>query len=312
MPPRLLGGLPAPARVPALAHVVHGTSEDATGPAWLTPRTSLAADIKGAKVYRSLAPVFRALGYDDADRALVSPLFHHLWAVVYEADWAYEAHQLADAERPDPWWSAHFRTVLGTLGLLDATVEGHLVRLEEYFALETRLLATADSFDEEDLARAVRLRCSDIRAFVTVAAALTDRPWAHELGALTGPLMAFVDLEDDLGSIREDAAAGTFNTYGLAVRRWGEADGRRWLDRTGSGLLHETAAALSRVSPRTLRAARVLLGRPASDTAARRLKLAAHLPRRTLLGGLHSRLLHGTPTPFEPYWRLLDTPGDTT
>ncbi|WP_335933736.1 hypothetical protein [Streptomyces sp. PTD5-9] len=308
----LLGGLLAPDRVTALDVLVRGTSEKAAGPAWLTPRTSPAAEIKGAKVYRTLAPVFRALGYDDGDRALVSPLFTHLWAVVYEADWAYEAHQRSGGTRPGSWWPEHLRAFLGSLELLDGTVERHLTGLEEYFELETRLLAAGDSFDEDELARAVRLRCSDIRAFLAVAAALTGRPWARELSGLLGPMMSFVDLEDDLRSVEQDAAEGSFNTYGLAVRRWGEAEARRRLDSTGGELLHETARSLSRAAPRTLRAMWVLLGRPASDADARRLGLAALRPHRALLTGLRHKLLDGTPGPFEPYWRLFDTSGGDT
>ncbi|MDX3069604.1 hypothetical protein PV518_47085, partial [Streptomyces sp. ND04-05B] len=222
----LLGGLLVPARVPALAQVVQGSAKDSTAPVWLDLRTSLAADVKGAKVYRSLAPVFRALGYDDADRVLVSPLFNHLWAVVYEADWAYEAHQLSGGEKPGLWWLEHFRSVLGAMELLDETIDARLDDMHAYIELETHLLG-ADTFDRDDLVRAVRLRCSDIKAFTGVAAALTGRPWARELCGLIGPMMAFIDLEDDLRSTQEDAAEGSFNTYNLAVRRWGRTEGRR-------------------------------------------------------------------------------------
>ncbi|MER5496092.1 MULTISPECIES: hypothetical protein [unclassified Streptomyces] len=310
----LPGGLLDPDRVPALRVLVHGTSEKATGPTWQTPCTSPAAGVKGAKVYRTLAPVFRALGYDDGDRALVSPLFGHLWAVVYEADWAYEAHQRSGGTGAGPgsWWPEHLRAYLGSLELLDATVERHLAGLEEYFELETRLLGSADSFDEADLARAIRLRCSDIRAFLAVAAALTGRPWARELSALLGPMMSFIDLEDDLRSVEQDAAEGSFNTYGLAVRRWGEAGARHRLDRTGDELLGETAQALSAAPPDTLRAMWVLLGRPSSDAEARLLARTAPGPDRELLAGLRHKLLDGTPGPFEPYWRLFDTPGGDT
>ncbi|MEU1554223.1 hypothetical protein AB0G86_19805 [Streptomyces scabiei] len=304
----LLGGLLVPARVPALAQVVQGRAKDSTAPVWLDPRTSLAADVKGAKVYRSLAPVFRALGYDDADRVLVSPLFNHLWAVVYEADWAYEAHQLSGGEKPGLWWLEHFRSVLGAMELLDETIDARLDDMHAYIELETHLLG-ADTFDRDDLVRAVRLRCSDIKAFTGVAAALTGRPWARELCGLIGPMMAFIDLEDDLRSTQEDAAEGSFNTYNLAVRRWGRTEGRRWLDEVGSGLLHETAARLSRVSPRALQAMWVVLGRPGTDTAARRLRVAASRPRSLLLSGLRRKLLEGTPRPFEPHWRSLDTSG---
>ncbi|MDN3294087.1 hypothetical protein QWM81_08505 [Streptomyces ficellus] len=305
----LLGGLLEPARVPALALLAQGRAKGATGPAWQEPHTSLAADIKGAKVYRSLAPAFRALGYDDADRVLVAPLFHHLWAVVYEADWAYEAHQLAGAQKPGRQWLQQFRLVLEGLELFDGTVHDRLEELADYFELETRLLASADTFDKDDLARAVRLRCSDLKAFLGVAAALTGRPWARELSTLLSPLMSFIDLEDDLRSTGEDAADGSFNTYNFAVRRWGESEGRSWLDEMGSTLMYETVGALSQVSPRTLQAMRVVLGRPGSDLAARRLRLEANRPRRMVLSGLQRTLLDGTPRPFGPHWQFLDTSG---
>lgn len=309
MRPPLLGGLLEPARVSALDHLVRGRSEGATGPAWQEPHTSLAAGIKGAKVYRSLAPVFRALGYDDADRVLVAPLFTHLWAVVYEADWAYEAHQLAGGKQPGRQWLEHFGSVLEGLELRDRHVDDRLTDLADYFELETRLLESADTFEADELTCAVRLRCSDLKAFLAVAATLTGRPWARELSTVIAPLMSFIDLEDDLRSTGEDAAEGSFNTYNLAVRRWGEKAGRRWLDAIGTTLLYETAGALTRVSPRTRQAMWVVLGRPASDTAARRLRLESARPPQMLLSGLRRTLLTGTPRPFAPHWQFLDTTG---
>ncbi|MDX3070175.1 hypothetical protein PV518_50045, partial [Streptomyces sp. ND04-05B] len=58
-----------------------------------------------------------------------------------------------------------------------------------------------------------------------------------------------------------------------------------------------------------LQAMWVVLGRPGTDTAARRLRVAASRPRSLLLSGLRRKLFEGTPRPFEPHWRSLDTSG---
>lgn len=182
------------------------------------------------------------------------PILGLIEALVYETDEEVEEIQSTCSPNIEnsPWQSKQeiILSILEEVNIKNKKINFYLKKLEEYFELETHLLATS-CIEHSAIINAAELRSSDYRVLHCTLAQMLDLNYPEEELSekltLMWPLEVLNDLEDDLMSYSDDVAVKHYNTYRMFVKLYGEKAPyylKRELDYYES-LFHKQIAVLS-------------------------------------------------------------------
>jgi hypothetical protein len=310
-------GWPGP-RIPEerIAARSNGDSRRAPGErasaVWRASAVDFASTQAAGQVFRAASPVFRALGFRDAQLIRVAPLAVHLGAIVYRADREIERHQAAGgADAIDDRWSGEILELLETLGIGGAPVLAAVEPLRELVTLETALVR-GRATSREDLLRMIALRPLDVELATAVLAEIAGTPASDDLRVPLHGLFVLRDALDDLRSLEEDAGAGSFNCYRVAERLWGTAPARELLDEVVRDADGRISGWIRSASDDAVRGLSVAVAEPVDDAAAADAWRRAAADPEGVRTGLLAHFERGAERGFAAVWDEVDALAPTT
>ena len=184
-----------------------------------------AAGIVKDYVYDFYSPIHQ-LSWRDTVRCL--PLLLLLEYMVYQADAVAENSKDIDLARVKnrdfEKLTAHkerFIKLLKRLDFYDRLIEHELDMGEQFLRLENKL-TSGHPIERADVMRTAELRSSDVRLLHCLMFRLLKRPYDEGLLSLLWPVEVIADIGNDFNHYADDVAKGSYNTYSMFVKLYGE------------------------------------------------------------------------------------------
>ncbi|NQX28877.1 hypothetical protein HQQ81_16125 [Microbacteriaceae bacterium VKM Ac-2854] len=270
---------------------------------WRGSRGDFGTTQAAAQVCRAMTPILRALGFRDVQLLRILPLLTHIGGIVYRADERIERRQRdAPGSEVVDVWGPEILALLGSLGIRGARVRRAVAPLRELAELETALVS-GRARSAAELDRMIELRPFDLVLHAAVAAEIAGSAAAEDLQLPLRELFVLRDVVDDLGSLAEDEAGGTFNCYLVAERLWGTDTARDHLDarvRIANGRVSDW---VSHASDSSMLAFAVAVAEPTDDTAADAAYAGAQASPEETRGELLRHFARGAERGFAEQWR---------
>jgi hypothetical protein len=182
--------------------------------------------------------------YDVLD-CLWPPLLH-LEALVYRGDLDYEHAQRHDTTAPSDWRDG-IEEVLRAYQYNDQIMLSHLTELDDYFRLETSIMAGHTAPSADLIRNTCYPRSADVALLLRFACRLVDLQPDEQFFQLMRHVVAFSEIRGDLVDYADDVADNSFNVYRLSTWTFGadaaQAQLRSLADEIKQALRREIATA---------------------------------------------------------------------
>ena len=190
------------------------------------PYISYYSIYKGAPVIKAIFKLYCPIyGITDDEFFKCYPLLAFIESLVYETDTEIDLNQNNSLpfSQGSPWDSrkAIIQSLLKELNLEEPAILNELDNLGEYFKLEDQLV-TSEKITSEDVVRASELRSGDYRILHSTLIHQLGKPYRPEVFELMLPREVLIEFNADFYSYNEDVAAGTYNTYWMFEKLYGE------------------------------------------------------------------------------------------
>jgi hypothetical protein len=154
------------------------------------------------------------------------PLLAFIEYLIYETDVELEESNQKDGSlltQVSPWDARKkiIESLLHELGVEGSAILAQADNLGKYIELEGQLIAS-EKITYEDLLLASELRSSDLRILHSALVQISGKPYRSEIFDLMSPLEVLLEFNDDLRSYKKDIAAGSYNTYWMFQKLYGE------------------------------------------------------------------------------------------
>ena len=154
------------------------------------------------------------------------PLLGFIEYLIYETDVELEESNQKDGSlltQVSPWDARKkiIESLLHELGVEGSAILAQADNLGKYIELEGQLIAS-EKITYEDLLLASELRSSDLRILHSALVQISGKPYRSEIFDLMSPLEVLLEFNDDLRSYKKDMAAGSYNTYWMFQKLYGE------------------------------------------------------------------------------------------
>jgi len=123
--------------------------------------------------------------------------------------------------------------ILRKQGLFDEKIEEEFSRGMEYYEMESAM-RSGMSFTDEDVVRASRSKCFDVRVLHRLLFRMLEKPYDEDLLETLWVLEALADAEDDIRQYKIDVERNVFNAYHLFVKLYGKDGKKRIREHTTS------------------------------------------------------------------------------
>ncbi|MEU9287509.1 hypothetical protein AB0D57_23000 [Streptomyces sp. NPDC048275] len=206
------------ARTRAVARSLPDTAQD---PAEDLTAITLLHHLKAIPIVLTCDDLLIRLGSPSRAVNVLRPALHHLEALVYRADLAFEHHQRGGPP-PASTWRAGITAVMAAYGLADdPDLTAELDTLDAYSLQETRIIQGTEPVDTDALHATCYSRSSHIRLLLRFGLHLADLPVNEEFLHLARHVFARDEVVADCVSFEDDVADDSFNTLRLQVRLHG-------------------------------------------------------------------------------------------
>lgn len=257
---------------------------------WGPTAIELRHQLKGSRAAVWCLRVLARAGVRQHVLDVLSPVMFHIEALVYRGDIEYENAQ-QDGGVADPAWREGVEEILRAYQIDEPAILASLAELDDYFRLESSILAGTTPLVGDLIQRTCYSRCSGATLLLRIGWRLAGLRPDERFFTLVRHLSAHDEISTDLPSYAEDLSEGMFNVYRLATWMYGPRAAQRELQRQGDDMLRALREDISRadraslitfaavippvvpVSPRLPSIVPKLLPRPA---LAAMLKLRAH------------------------------------
>jgi len=250
-------------------------------PGWDEIRFTARTILKANRVVYEADRAAIGFGLSHDDIARLRPLLLVLECAVYQWDDEVESAQQAGVlsepavGRPE---AARLRGLVDDLLTDSETAHLAVTDLEEYFRLESAAASTS-SWSDESFRQLTRHRYADVRLLFVVLSQLAGLgSLGADVMATSGPFWELMEVRDDLKSVTEDTASGSFNSLNYVSRGLPTVEAQRYLDDFARSRAEEVAARLSRSSPEVWRSTMLLLCQSPFGGEARAVRVMTFLP----------------------------------
>jgi hypothetical protein len=176
-------------------------------------------------VYISLRLYCPIYNISDDESFEFYPLLALIECSVYEADIEIENNQKNSnlSSQLAPWDNRKImiQSFLKEFNLEHPKILEQIDNLGEYFELESQLVAS-EKVTLEDVICASELRSSDFRILHSVIVQISGKSYRAEIFEILSPLEVLIEFNDDFRSYKKDIASGSYNTYWMFQKLYGE------------------------------------------------------------------------------------------
>lgn len=218
---------------------------------WSSTAIELRHQLKGSSAAVWCLRVLERAGVERQTVDYLAPVMFHIEALVYRGDIEYENAQ-TEGTAVDPQWRDGIEEILRAYNLHEPGITSALAELDEYFQLESDILAGRTPLRGDLIHRSCYLRCSGATLLLRIGFSLAGIRAGEQFFTLVRHLSAHDEISTDLPSYAEDLSEGLFNVYRLSTWMYGPETAKHHLRRQGDELLRALRRDISRADRDTL------------------------------------------------------------
>ncbi len=203
---------------------------------WSHTTIDLRHQLKGSRAAIWCLRILRRAGVERHVLDFLSPVMFHIEGLVYRGDIEYETAQ-RDGTAVDPQWRDGIEEILRAYEIDDPGIVAALAELEDYFRLESDILAGRLPLRAELIPDSCYSRCSGATLLLRIGCRLADLRPDERFFTLVRHLSAHDEISTDLPSYAEDLEEGMFNVFRLATWVYGTQDAADHLKKQGDEML---------------------------------------------------------------------------
>lgn len=203
---------------------------------WSCTTIELRHQLKGSSAAIWCLRVLERAGVERHVLDFLSPVMFHVEALVYRGDIEYENAQ-CKGTAVDPQWHEGIEEILRAYKLDDPGILFALAELDDYFVLESSILAGRTPLRAELIHRTCYSRCSGAILLLRIGFRLAGIQADEMLFTLVRHLSAHDEISTDLPSYVEDLSEGLFNVYRLSTWIYGPQAAKHHLKQQGDDML---------------------------------------------------------------------------
>lgn len=208
---------------------------------WEPTAIDLRHQLKGSRAAVWCMRILARAGIQQHVLDVLSPVLFHIEALVYRGDIEYETAQ-HDGTTADPQWREGIEEILRAYEIDDPPILASLAELDDYFRLESSILAGAVPLVGDLIQRSCYSRCSGALLLLRIGCRLAALEPDEQFFGLVRHLSAHDEISTDLPSYAEDLDEGMFNVYRLSTWIYGPQAAKQELQREGDSMIRALRA----------------------------------------------------------------------
>lgn len=203
---------------------------------WEPTAIDLRHQLKGSRAAVWCLRILARAGVRHHILDVLAPVMFHIEGLVYRGDIEYETAQ-HDKTNVDPAWREGIEEILRAYEIDDPAILASLTELDDYFRLESSILAGRTALAGDLIQRTCYSRCSGATLLLRIGCRLAGVRPGEQFFTLVRHLSAHDEISTDLPSYAEDLSEGMFNVYRLSTWMYGPHSARQELQQRGDGML---------------------------------------------------------------------------
>ncbi|MEW2515378.1 hypothetical protein [Streptomyces sp. NPDC046870] len=203
---------------------------------WHHTAIDLRHQLKGSRAAIWCLRILRRAGVRPHVLDFLSPVLFHIEGLVYRGDIEYETAQ-QEGTPVGPEWRTGIEEILRAYRIEEPGILAALAELEDYFHLESDILAGRTPLRAELIAETCYSRCSGATLLLRIGCRLAGLDPDERFFTLVRHLSAHDEISTDLPSYTEDRDEGMFNVFRLATWVYDPPEAGHHLKRHGDEML---------------------------------------------------------------------------